>query len=739
MYSEYKTQLQHLMNYRDNIRNVGTLAHVDHGKTTLTDSLLAGSGLLSEKDAGTRLKLDYVPIEQTRQMTVKAANISLLYEKEGKPYLINLVDTPGHVDFTGHVTRSLRAMDGGIVVVDAVEGIKTQTKTVLKQALRERVRPLLYINKVDRLIRELKYTPEQIRQQFGRIINDFNVLIDSYADPEFRDPSYPGFMEDWKVNPSKNQVAFGSAFHRWGTTFPRALEKGITFKDIISAYSGDGYKNLPNDLSLHQAILDMVVQHVYPPHVSQKYRIPKIWKGDLDSEIGQSMLNCDSKGIPVMAVTKVTKDPQAGIVATGRIFSGTFNDQTQVYLLNTRTTGKVNQVGIYMGPTRLKVEEVPAGNIAAMLGLDKARSGETVVDSRYSAGMTPFEPLAYITEPVITMSIEPERSVDLPQLIDALHDISIEDPTVRVKTNEETGETLVSGVGKLHLEIVEYLLGQRTDIKFKTSNPIVNYRETIKTSGNSHLTKSPNRLNSMSMYVQPLDEATKTLLMEGEVYGTQNWRERSVLLKKTGWSTEEARGVMYVHPGLNILVNMTKGVQYLDEITGNIINGVDWTFSEGPLAKEPVRGVKVILEDAKIHTDNAHRGPAQIMPLVKNSILASFMTADPTMLEPVYRLNMEVPKEHLGNALNVIARHRGSFSEQTEERGTFYLAGEIPVAETIELSEELRGATSGNAFWSTPSYTWKELQRSLFPSVVRAIRSRKGLSEDIPTENDFLS
>ncbi|MEM3673948.1 MAG: GTP-binding protein, partial [Candidatus Methanomethyliaceae archaeon] len=140
-----------LMSNKLNVRNIGTLAHVDHGKTTLSDSLLAGAGLISQKIAAQALALDYVEIEQLRQMTVKAANVSLLHERNGQNYVINLVDTPGHVDFTGHVTRSLRVMDGGICVVDSVEGVMTQTETVLRQGMDERVRPLLYINKIDRL------------------------------------------------------------------------------------------------------------------------------------------------------------------------------------------------------------------------------------------------------------------------------------------------------------------------------------------------------------------------------------------------------------------------------------------------------------------------------------------------------------------------------------------------------------------------------------------------------------
>ncbi|MEM1743794.1 MAG: GTP-binding protein, partial [Candidatus Nezhaarchaeales archaeon] len=269
-----------LMRDRERIRNIGTLAHVDHGKTTLSDSLLMAAGMISPKVAGKALALDYVEIEQLRQMTVKAANVSLYHEWEGKPYVINLVDTPGHVDFTGHVTRSLRVMDGAIVVVDAVEGVMTQTETVVRQAMEERVRPLLYINKVDRLIKELKLSASEVQQRFVNIIKDFNGLIELYAEPEFK--------SKWKVDPAKGQVAFGSALHKWGLTIPIAQQKGVRFSYIVDAYERGYYDKLAGDFPLYAAILDMVVEHIPNPIEAQRYRIPKIWKGDLDSPIGKA-------------------------------------------------------------------------------------------------------------------------------------------------------------------------------------------------------------------------------------------------------------------------------------------------------------------------------------------------------------------------------------------------------------------------------------------------------------------
>ena len=198
-----------LMGNKENIRNIGIIAHIDHGKTTITDSLLAEAGLLSPKIAGQARALDYLEEEQKRGITIKTANISLLHEVGRRPYVVNLVDTPGHVDFTGKVTRTLRAIDGAVVVVDAVEEVMVQTETVTRQALDERVKPVLFINKVDRLITELRLTSDEIQNKFIRIIRDFNNLIEIYGEPEFKD--FRRLPKSWHAKYITSQLSNGFA------------------------------------------------------------------------------------------------------------------------------------------------------------------------------------------------------------------------------------------------------------------------------------------------------------------------------------------------------------------------------------------------------------------------------------------------------------------------------------------------------------------------------------------------
>jgi elongation factor 2 len=227
-------KIKELMYQPTNIRNIGICAHIDHGKTTLSDNLLAGAGMISEELAGDQRFLDFDEQEQARGITIDAANVSMVHEYHDDEYLINLIDTPGHVDFGGDVTRAMRAVDGAVVVVCAVEGIMPQTETVLRQALREKVKPVLFINKVDRLINEVKLGPEELANKFIGIINEANKLISKMAPKDKKD--------EWLVKVDDGSVAFGSAYHNWAINIPMMQETGINFKDIIDYCNDENQK-----------------------------------------------------------------------------------------------------------------------------------------------------------------------------------------------------------------------------------------------------------------------------------------------------------------------------------------------------------------------------------------------------------------------------------------------------------------------------------------------------------------
>jgi elongation factor 2 len=405
---EDKTEkVKKLMHQPEKIRNIAIAAHIDHGKTTFSDNLLAGAGMMSEELAGKQLVLDFHEDEKRRGITIDAANVSMVHDYENGDYLINLIDTPGHVDFGGDVTRAMRAVDGCIVLVCASEGVMPQTETVLRQALRERVKPVLFINKVDRLIREVKLTPEQMQERFVRIINQVNELIDNLVPEEFKGK--------WLVGVKDGSVAFGSAVHNWALSMPFMEKNKISFKDVIDAYQqkGEKYKELVKKAPLHRVVLDIVIRHFPNPKEAQKYRIPKIWHGDAESEIGRALINCDEKGKAAFVCTKIVIDKHAGEISAGRLFSGTLKQGQDVYMNLAKKQIRLQQVFIYKGAGRIQMPEVVAGNIVGLSGLKGIYAGETVS----AEPIEPFEAIKHIFEPVVTKSIEAKKPAELPKLI----------------------------------------------------------------------------------------------------------------------------------------------------------------------------------------------------------------------------------------------------------------------------------------------------------------------------------
>ena len=525
-------KIKELMYQPTNIRNIGICAHIDHGKTTLSDNLLAGAGMISEELAGDQRFLDFDEQEQARGITIDAANVSMVHEYHDDEYLINLIDTPGHVDFGGDVTRAMRAVDGAVVVVCAVEGIMPQTETVLRQALREKVKPVLFINKVDRLINEVKLGPEELANKFIGIINEANKLITKMAPKDKKD--------EWLVKVDDGSVAFGSAYHNWAINIPMMQETGINFKDIIDYCNDENQKELAKKVPLAEVLLGMVVEHLPSPEVSQQYRCPNIWDGDIESEAGQTMVNTSPDGPLAVMVTNVSVDKHAGEVATGRVYGGTVEQGTEVFLVGGQARSRVQQVGVFFGPERVPTEKVPAGNIVYITGAKGATAGETICSPENK--IVEFEGIEHISEPVVTVAVEAKNTKDLPKLIEVLRQTAKEDPTIHVNINEETGEHLVSGMGELHLEVIGVRINNK-GVDINTSEPIVVYRETVAgKTANPVEGKSPNKHNRLYLEVAPLEDSIFQALQNGDIKeGKIKDKEEAQKFIEHGLDKEEAR------------------------------------------------------------------------------------------------------------------------------------------------------------------------------------------------------
>jgi elongation factor 2 len=712
---------QTLMRKTEFIRNIGTAAHIDHGKTTLSDNLIAGAGMMSEDLAGKQLLLDYDEQEQARGITINAANASMVHEFEGHEYLINLIDTPGHVDFGGDVTRAMRAIDGVIIVVCAVEGVMPQTETVIRQALKERVKPILFVNKVDRLINELKVDPKEMEQRFFKIITEVNERIKKLAPDDLG--------EEWLVNVENGMVAFGSAYYNWAISVPYMKDTGITFNDIYDYLAKEDQKTLAKKAPIHRIILDMVVDHMPDPLVAQKVRIPQIWHGDLDSKLGKSMLGCDPNGDVALMVTKIIMDPHAGEVAVGRLFSGTVVRGQELQVIGMPNPNRVQQIALSVGADRISVDEIIAGNIVAASGLKDAIAGSTVSSL---AGMDSFEKIVHYSEPVVTVAIEAKHMKDLPKLVDVLRTVSKADPSIQVEINQETGEHLMSGMGELHLEITEYRIVNEHGVEITSSEPIVVYRESVEGKAGPFEGKSPNKHNRFYIEVEPLEEAIVSAILSGDIPSEGKVKDSKKMakhLQELGMSKDEAKGIDSVI-GANMLLDMTKGIQYLHETIELVRDAFKEAMMDGPLAREKCQGVKVKLVDAKLHEDSIHRGPAQVIPAVRSAIYGAMCLAGRNLLEPKQIVFINVPQDMMGNATREMQQRRAVIENIDQDGEIANIESKAPVAEMFGFASSIRSATTGRALWSSENRGFERLPRELQPDVVKGIRVRKGLKPE---------
>ena len=708
-----------------NIRNICTSAHIHHGKTAMTDNLIAAAGLMASKYAGD-LEEGMVTWqhkdEQERLITVDAANVSMTHQYGDDEYLINMIDTPGHVDFGGNVTRAMRAIDGTIVLVCAVEGIMPQTETVLKQALRERVKPVLFINKVDRLVNELKLGPEKIQERFVKVIERFNKHIEEIAEPQFK--------EAWKVNILNGSVAFGSARENWAMSFPFMQKKNISFKDILRIYEMEGEERKKwvwDNAPLHEVILDLVIKHHPDPIDAQKYRIPKIWHGDLESEFGKDLLTCNPNGKMAFVITRIVVDPRSGKdISAGRLFSGTLRSGTDVYLNNAKQNQRIQNLYIYNGIKPELIESIPAGNVCAISGV-LGNAGESVTLEPEQ----PFEELKHIFEPVITKAIEPKRPSDLPKLVEVLKKVGREDPSIKIEINEETGENLISGMGELHLEIIENRIITEKGVEVITSPPIVVFRESITRKSPEVEGKTPNKHNKFYFVVEPLNDSIYSSIKEGKIpegrIKKKNPELRNILIEM-GMESKEADQVKDIYNG-NIFVDKTRGQVYLIEVIEMVLDMFEEVMNKGPLGREPSVKIKVNMTDVKLHEDAIHRGPAQVYPAIREGIRGAMLQGGPIIYEPLQIMLIEAPQEFTGSLTKLINGMRGQLLDLNHEGSTVVIKAKLPVMNMLSWSSDLRSATEGRGVSSLVDQKFEKLPNELQIKVVEDIKKRKGLTE----------
>jgi len=860
-------QMREIMDYKFNIRNMSVIAHVDHGKSTLTDSLVCKAGIISAKHAGTARYTDTRADEQERGITIKSTGISMFFEydlaggevlkseestAEATPvisansFLINLIDSPGHVDFSSEVTAALRVTDGALVVVDCIEGVAVQTGTVLRQAMSERVKPVLMVNKVDRALLELQLNGEEIYQNMVRAIENVNVIIESYR---FGD-------KDWQVNPIKGTIAFGSGLHQWGFTLKsfasfyatkfnttvekmteklwgdwvfvtedgkskwiqsptvnvnRGIDKASGCKRAFVAFIMDpiigmfqavmnnelNKKGLPKAwqmaaaVGVHlteevkktitgkpllkyimqkwipaaDAILEMIVLHLPSPAVAQSYRVESLYDGPMDDEASQAIRTCDtSEGAPLMMyVSKMIPGADNRFTAFGRVFSGKIGTGQKVRILGPNfEPGKktdlfvksIQRVVIMMGRYTETVADIPAGNTCGVIGIDAYLVKSGTITTCETACC--IKTMKFAVSPVVRVAVSVKNSSDLPKLVEGLKKLSKSDPMVKCETTE-AGEHIIAGCGELHLEIC---LKDLADDFMKgapliTSDPVVTYAETVTSLSVEVLAKSANKHNRLFCQVEPMSEEICALFDDGTVFPGMDVKDRAKILRENPaflWADLAATpqkiwcfGDDQIGP--NVYAERTVGVAYLTEVKDSVVGGFKWVCNEGPMCEEKCRGLRVWLNDITLHADAIHRGMGQISPTSRRVVNAGMYLAEPTLMEPIFKVNITCPNALVGSIYNVMSMRRGSVYDEGEGMagGVSNMQAWLPVAESFGFSQALAEATSGAAFsqlmfdhWQTMEYSDFKDPETKLGKVINQIRVRKGLEPALPPLDRYL-
>ncbi len=676
-----------LISKTERIRNCTVIAHIDHGKTTLTDSLIAASGLLSKDVAAKARLLDYDLIEQQRGITIKASGITLIHEMLENEYLVHLVDTPGHIDFSSHVTRGLRLTDGAVIVVDVIEGLMVQTETVTRQAMQELVRPVLFLNKVDRLITEKRLQPLQVAEEVSKVVREFNAMLGKYLDDDL--------LERWEVSFNRGSLCIGSALDKWAIGIDTLREKagGSTklidlskafleaIEEIVETYREEREKELSEKYPLAKHVLDAMVRTVPNPIDAQQYRLPVFWKGDASSEVGKRLLSCDKSGPPVLLVGDVQPDRHQGLVAAVRVFSGTLKRAKSLKNLRTHGDGKTLQVGLFMSKTRIPHDEIPAGNLAFITGIRDLATGDTLVDSEMEQ-FIPLDPLQYPTEPVVTYTVEPKKLSELDSVQQAIEEYVKTDPALEFEVNPETGEMLISGAGELHVEVSIEKLARR-GVEVLLGTPMVLLKEQMQKDGEVATggNKSTSQFTVQARLLVPREEmqglgSILDTITQSDCYLIDEGKSIDPQSDEAEWVKEAFRTVM----------------------------------QRGPLQGEKMRKVMVIIKKATISYEALETTWRDITQPLVTAIRASVLSGEPALLEPWTRLELSSPEEYVGVLSSILARRRGDISEIDSERSLYKMRAEIPVRKSFGLANEIRTETSGWATWGAKTGEYRKIK-----------------------------
>merc|ERR1711937_771946 len=782
---------------------------------------------------------------QERAIIIKSTGISMYFElkqedmkflegkNDGNAFLINLIDSPGHVDFSSEVTAALRVTDGALVVVDCVSGVCVQTETVLRQAIAERIRPVLFMNKMDRALLELQLDQEELFQTFQKIVENVNVIVATYADDD-------GPMGIVRVDVNNGSVGFGSGLHGWAFTLKQfaeiyASKFGVDIDKMMKKLWGESFFNaktkkwskekaddnkrsfcmyvldpiymvfdaimnfkkeqtekllgklttatgklvkdvlkteekelegkplmkcvMRNWLPAGDAMFQMIVIHLPSPVTAQKYRAELLYEGPADDAACMGIKNCDPDAPLMMYVSKMVPTSDKGrFYAFGRVFAGKVATGQKARIMGPNFVPgqktdlyekSIQRTILMMGGRVEAIEDVPAGNICGLVGVDQflVKTG-TLTTFKDAHNM---KVMKFSVSPVVRVAVECKNPADLPKLVEGLKRLAKSDPMVQCII-EESGEHIIAGAGELHLEIcLKDLEEDHAGIPLKKSDPVVSYRETVSTeSDRMCLSKSPNKHNRLFMKANTTGDEVAVAIDDGKIFPRQDLKLRGRMLADDfGWDVGEARKIWCFGPealGPNLLVDVSKGVQYLNEIKESVVAGFQWATKEGVMCDENMRACRFNIHDVTLHADAIHRGGGQIIPTARRVLYACVLTAQPRLLEPVYLVEIQCPQDATGGIYSCLNRRRGHIFEENQQTGTpmVNIKAYLPVNESFGSTADLRSNTGGKAFPQCVFDHWQMMDNDpLDPTtksgaIVESTRKRKGLSEVVPALEKYF-
>ena len=690
----------------DRIRNIGIMAHIDAGKTTTTERILYYTGRtykLGEVHDGTAT-MDWMEQEQERGITITSAATTAFWPRRGEPYRINIIDTPGHVDFTVEVERSLRVLDGAVTVLDAVGGVEPQTETVWRQADRYGVPRIIFVNKMDRVGADFDRCLKMVRERLGAnaipiqlplgsgelftgvidLIRQIEIVYDDETlGKKYVEGPVPAALQE-KVAALRHELMEAvvehddAILHKYleGQALTEeeirtVLRKATIAGHVVPVISGAAFKNKGV-----QQLLDAVVDYLPAP-----VDVAAI-QGHLPHHDATHAARHASDEEPFAALAfKIMTDPYVGKLTFFRVYSGVLTAGSYVYNSTKDRKERIGRLLQMHANKREEIEEVRAGDIAAAIGLKDTKTGDTLC--------TEDDPIILeamrFPNPVISVAIEPKTKADQDKLGVALQKLSEEDPTFRVHTDAETGQTIISGMGELHLEIIVDRMKREFKVEANVGRPQVAYRETVR---------------------------KRVEYVEGK------------FIRQTGGRGQYGHVVIHLEPGQPgtgfVFEDKVVGGTVPREFIGPVEQGVKEALENGVLAGYPMVDVKVELVDGSSHDVDSSEMAFKIAGSM--AVKEAARQASPILLEPIMDVEVVTPGDYMGEVMGDLSSRRGKIGGMTQRADAHIVAASVPLSEMFGYSTTLRSMSQGRAIYSMQFSHYQEVPKSKAEEIIAKVK-----------------